>query len=344
MNYEDNDMQDSDPKSIYESLLRLAFENPRAARAEAEGLLRCEESVLSSVLALVAGPGNGRLRQLIANAAASEQDRKRLQPHLDRWLAVETDEFARRAIEEAQTTPGEKVIQEKRVPPVSDPLLVDMYRYVTGRIGHELRNALLAPQTRLLKLRSAVEQIEDADAQSSMGSLVSQLEDDFAMVGRICEFNPSGEYFAIRSYVLCDWIKAMNTDYALRYNAIDVCFDGNPDAHKARVLGSHHLLRTVFWNLWVNSHQATGDPCKIRVRADLTGSRLTVTLLDTGEGFPDQLDPLIFKDQVSTKSPHRGRGLLEVQHAMGELQGHAHLVRQASGELRVALTFPLEVR
>ena len=100
----------------------------------------------------------------------------------------------------------------------------------------------------------------------------------------------------------------------------------------------------VFWNLWVNSHQATGDPCKITIFADIVGPNLTLIMLDNGDGFPEQLSTVAFKDHVSTKSPHRGRGLLEVQHAMEALHGKAHLVRQVSGELRVCLKFPREVQ
>jgi signal transduction histidine kinase len=327
---------------IYDGLRRLAVENPRAARQKIEQLLNDDAGILEAVLARMSVAGEGRLRQLVANAVRSEDHRQRLQEHFAKWLTIETDEFARRAIETAQSRTAVILTKQTAPQPTADPRLVDMYRYVAGRVGHELRNALLAPKTRILRLRQTAQQIDDANLRSSIDSIVAQLEDDFAGVGRVVAFQPDDEHFAIRTVVLCDWIENMNASYAQKYNRIDLTVDDRTPTRKARVLGSDHLLRTIFWNLWVNAHQATGDPCRIRLELEMTEDLLNVTVHDNGEGFPDELVGLAFDDQVSTKATHRGRGLLEINDAIERLHGHAQLARQRSGEHRVRLSFPRE--
>ena len=344
MNYEDNAMRESDPESLCDELRRLAFENPRAARVKVEELLRSDDSQLFGVLRCASGPGNGRLRQMIANATRTESDRIRLQEYFGQWLEVETDEFTKRAVEHAQRGEHIDTAMVCSSVPACDPLLVDMYRYVTGRLGHELRNALLEPKTCILKLRGAIRELADDALRASMQSLLEQLEDDFARVGRVCEFEPTDDHFAIQSIVLRQWLESMNTQYGKQYQAIGLTFEGSPDALKARIRGSHHFLRMVFWNLWVNSHQAANGPCRITINMEVTGDNLSVVVTDNGPGIPDRFDGLAFKDQISTKSPDRGRGFLEVQHAINELHGSAFLARQPSGELRVALRLALEQR
>ena len=85
-------------EDLYEKLRHRAVEDPREARRAFLELLDSGGPALDDFLGRIASPGNGRLRQLVANALRSDRDRERLAPHLIVWQEIETDEFARRAI------------------------------------------------------------------------------------------------------------------------------------------------------------------------------------------------------------------------------------------------------
>src|SRR5581483_3023665 len=153
---------------IYQVLRRLAAENPRAARQRFEELLNGDATIVEAILVRMAAPGEGRLRQLVANAARTSSERSRLAPHFTRWLTVETDEFARRAIGVALDTPRTLPKRATTGQSLVEHPLVEMYRYVADRMSHELRNALLAPKTRLLQLREYAEQMGDAVLRSDL--------------------------------------------------------------------------------------------------------------------------------------------------------------------------------
>jgi signal transduction histidine kinase len=329
--------------AIYQALRRLAAENPRAARQRFEQLLTGDAAALEAVLVRMAAPGEGRLRQLVANAARGSSHYSPLATHFTRWLAVETDEFARRAIAAALDTPPAPPKRAAPGQPLVERPLVELYRYVADRMSHELRNALLAPKTRLLQLREYADRMGDVVLRSDLQALLAQLDDDFLGLGRVVNFEPDDPYFAVRPLSLCDWVEGMNGEYARRYNRVELHVEASPADRRVRVLGSDYLLRLVFWNLWLNAHQATGDPCKIRLVVECIAGRVGVLVLDGGSGFSSEMAEIAFQERFSKNGPHRGRGLLEVQEAVQQLQGQAQLVEHRPGELRVKLSFPISV-
>jgi signal transduction histidine kinase len=254
---------------------------------------------------------------------------------------VETDEFARQAITLALDTDQRPSRRDPLGQPLVEPHLVEMYRYVADRMSHELRNALLAPKTRLLELREYAERIPDITLQSALKALLAQLDDDFLSLGRVVKFELNDAYFAVRAIQLCDWVEAMNREYARHYNRIDLHIDASPSARKASILGSDYLLRVIFWNLWLNAHQATGDPCKIRLIVECAGNRLEVLVLDGGSGFTVEMMSIAFHERFSKSGPHRGRGLLEIQDAVQRMHGRSELIKHRPEEYRVKVSLPI---
>src|SRR5262249_5577186 len=86
------------PENLYERLRHLAVEDPREARTVFLQLLDSGGHALDHFLGQISSAGDGRLRQLVANALRNHRDRERLAPHLIAWHEIETDEFTRRAI------------------------------------------------------------------------------------------------------------------------------------------------------------------------------------------------------------------------------------------------------
>ena len=91
-------LNDQSTNLAYEELRQLAAQNPRAARRRFEELLDAPGDAIDGLLLRMAAPGEGRLRQLVANIARTRSDRERFKQHFSRWVENETDEFAKRAV------------------------------------------------------------------------------------------------------------------------------------------------------------------------------------------------------------------------------------------------------
>lgn len=324
-----------------EGLRRLVRQNPKEARRQVQALLAGDAGGRTAFLAGLGGVGDGRLRQCVANAVIAEPS---LLPEaaesMQRWLETETDEFARRSIASAlQQAGGNRRPAQKAG--LIDPALVSAYRYVSDRLAHELRNALLVPQGRLGELRELISALGDDQARARILACLGQVGDDFQEVGRLAVSNPDDEYFRFRPVAILDWIDRMKGTYAKRYCALGFEPVGAQAALGAKVVANDYFLRLAFWNLWLNSHQAVGNACRISIEFSLDAGKLRLVVLDNGPGFRPDAVGVAFHDRFSKNGDHRGRGLLEVQDAVEQLQRTAELVKHASGTYRVALVLPV---
>jgi signal transduction histidine kinase len=326
---------------VVEMLRGLVRQNLKEARQQVRAMLAGDPTERDALLSALGGVGDGRLRQCVANVVIADQSLLQVtMASLQAWLAAETDEFARKAIASAlQQSPTVKRSSQKAG--LIDPSLVAAYRYVSDRLAHELRNTLLIPQGRLGELHALISGLSDDQTRARIISCLGQLGDEFQEVGRLAVSNPDDEYFRFRPITILDWIERMKGAYAKRYSALGFESLGSPIALATKVMANDYFLRLTFWNLWLNSHQAIGSACKITVEFSTDAGKLRLVVLDNGGGFRADAVGVAFHDRFSKNGDHRGRGLLEVQDAVEQLQGTAELVKHASGTYRVALTLPV---
>src|SRR5215467_6149323 len=83
---------------LYETLRRLAVEDPREARRVFLWYLDSGGSALEQFHEQISSSADGRLRHLVASALRNNRDKERLAAYLIAWHEIETDEFAKRAI------------------------------------------------------------------------------------------------------------------------------------------------------------------------------------------------------------------------------------------------------
>ena len=86
---------------LYEKLRHVAVEDPREARSLFLQIFDSAGSALDQFLDRISSPADGRLRHVVTSALRNSRDKERLAPYLIAWHEIETDEFARRAIEAA---------------------------------------------------------------------------------------------------------------------------------------------------------------------------------------------------------------------------------------------------
>lgn len=334
-------MSGASADGVYAEVRELAARDPRDAREHFCRLLDGDAPDLEEVLRLAAAPGEGRVRQLIANSVRTRPDKTRLVPHLISWLKDETDEFAKKAIVAALENVDLRSLGGAQESPIADMQLVDTYRYVRDRLCHELRNALMRPRAHVIRLRDALGDLGDPELRGRLRESIGQLDDALQSVGRIVELDCGDDFFTIRPIQICEWLTAMNADYASKFTALALTLDGPGSRLGLRVLGSDYLLRTIFWNLWMNAQQAVGGDCRLRVTVVAQGGLAKLVVSDNGAGFSKDFAEVLFRERYSSKGTHRGEGLLQVLDAAQRLRGRASLVADPSGAYRVSIELPI---
>lgn len=329
-------------ESLYECLRRLAVEDPKEARRVFLARLQANSNDLPEFLARLARPNESRLRQVVANAIRAHPEKGRLVPDLLRWRAAETDEFTRRAIEGALADVDITDIRTSRANErIAVPgQLTAVYRYVSDRLRHRMRNTMLSAQAqanRLTKLMAG-------DLRAEVQATIAKLTDAMVSLGRELEATDvDPEYFKQRSIVLADWLQQLNLRYGSQYAPMTLRL---VDADKApiRVFATNYYLDTIFWNIWMNAQQAVGAGCEIMVHFKITDQEVELLISDNGAGFSPELKDVVFLEVYSTKNHGRGRGLMEIQDAVERIGGHVELYEISPSEYRIRMRFPLDLQ
>jgi signal transduction histidine kinase len=329
-------------EALYERLHMLAIEDPKQARKVFLEAFESGSEELSALFVALDRPSEGRLRQVVANALRNHPEKTRALPQLFRWRDAETDEFTRRAIDGALSDVDQRSVRAGRPQQnIGGPSEVgDVYRYVADRLRHRLRNIMLSAQAQTARLRRLTGTNADADVQT----VVAKLDDAIISMGREVEATDvDPAHFQQRSVLLADWLREMNLRYATRYSPINLRLI-NMDGASIRVFANDYLLETVFWNIWLNAHQATGPNCDIIIEFGRNGKQLELRISDNGQGFSNELRDVVFQQIYSTRGGSRGRGLLEIQDAVERLGGHIELYEASLSEYRILIRLPVDLQ
>src|SRR4051794_14602135 len=146
---------------VFARLKALAATDPRQAREVLGRVLDDASADIEPLLRGAASPGEGRLRQLIANTLRVRGEQARWLAHLQAWREIEPDEFTRRALDAALEGVRRPAKPAERRPSLVDRHRLEAHRYVSDRLKHQLRNALMEPMGRLIRLRGQVDSLEE---------------------------------------------------------------------------------------------------------------------------------------------------------------------------------------
>jgi len=338
---------DVDARALFDKLRRLAAERPSDARAEVARLLDGRPKEFQDVLFLISAPSEGRLRHIVTNSIIERPERVHVVPVL-KWYSTETDEFTkkalRRVIDICKISTSEPATASKAEFPIVDAQFSEAYKYVSGRLEHRIRNALLGPDTVILLIKHSLSKSTNVSLRVDIAKLVDQLEEEFRRVSRIVEFDIEEEHFQMRSILIYDWLLSMNAAYAQKYATIALHINASDECKQVGVNASQQLLEEIFVNLWSNAQQEVGKNCEITINMEMRGPSIRFTVIDNGDGFSIHARDAAFKQAYSGsrhRRGHSGRGLLEVNDAVGRLHGTARLV-EVDRRYRVMIELPWE--
>jgi signal transduction histidine kinase len=329
-------------EKLYDRLRKLAVEDPKTARAVFLEAFEANDNDLGELFDHLRKPGEGRLRQVIANAVRAHPQKNRLVPELLSWRDTETDEFTRRAIAGALAGVDASALQvpKSSAPEALPREIIDAYRYVSERLKHRLRNTMLSAQAQACRLRATTTN----GAAPEMQVTLAKINDALLSLSRELEATDADpQHFEQRSIALGDWLRQMDLRYTSRYSSVNLKLI-NADSPDNRIVASDYLLEIVFWNIWLNAQQAAGTNCSVTVLFETAGNELILKILDNGQGFSRDLKDIAFQQMYSSRTPGRGRGLLEIQEAVERLSGRIQLFEEKPSEYRLLIRLPLEAR
>lgn len=326
-----------------DDLRLLAASDPKQARIAFLAVLNGNCPELSSVLESISGPSDGRLRQMVATVYRTNNDATVLKEWLQKWQTLESDEFTQNAISTALATREPE--DATALPTTSQPAsMVASYRYVADRLCHRVRNTMARPSSQLMRLERIVKRIEDPAIKDELAQVLATLEQGFSRIARNVEFDTDDGYLAWDSYNIIEWLEKSASRFEAQFGKGSLRVACAPEVRRTTVRATPFLLDTVFGNLWSNAIQAVDADCVINFHcaSDAESARLEIMSIDNGEGFDDRHIDAVFQQAFSTKSPRRGRGLLEIADAINRLQGDVHLSPDADGKSRIKICLPLE--
>ena len=326
---------------VSELRVLVASDPKRARTAFLEILETCERDV--ELLRLLSGPGDGRLRQMVATVFRAGKHMVLLQPWLEQWIQLEPDEFTKNAIASALALHSPKPESNtQNVLHVSDAVV--SYRYVADRLCHRVRNAMANPSAQIFRLESVIGRITDPAVKSDLVTILGGLESGFDRISRCVAFETRDDYLTWQSISLVSWLDRADIDFIGQYGHATQSITCDPVVRQARIHASRFLLDTIFGNVWTNAIQAVAGSCHIEFQCsvDPQANNLFITVIDNGNGFDQQDMDTAFLQMYSSKSRHRGRGLLEIADGVNRLQGNVRLVPDGQGLIRLQIRLPME--
>ncbi len=338
-------MSRSDPPDIGEhaDIRWLVASDPKRARQHFQRLLTEGGEPVRRFLSTASRPGDGRLRQMVATVYRTEPAASILEAWLTEWLAVETDEFTRTAVENALASRAPTPVRQ-RGSRGSPEQIVEAYRFVSDRLCHRIRNAMALPNAQLKRLTELIDQLPETNHRTDLQETVVAIQGGFVKIARNVEFNTDDHYLEWDAIAPIEWLSANERSLRERFGSARLVIRGHNTVRHARVRATPFLLETLFGNLWTNAVQASESPRSLELECavDAPKREVLMVILDSGPGFSDAHLDDAFRQMFSTKGQSRGRGLLEIADAVARLQGAVSFVRRGEGDHRVSITLPLD--
>lgn len=226
---------------------------------------------------------------------------------------------------------------------------------VARRLAHEIKNPLtpiqLSAERLEMKLTGKVAPAEQALLTRSVKTIVDQVD---AMKRLVNEFRdyarlPAAE---LKSLDLNGLVREVLSLYV--HDHAQARVEANLDAQCPPILGDAQQLRQVLHNLLQNAQDASesaareGEPQPVVVKTQWleASSRVRLSMVDSGTGFPDNILKRAFEPYVTTKDKGTGLGLAVVKKIADEHGTRVDIAnRLVDGQLvgaQVSLSFSID--
>ena len=213
---------------------------------------------------------------------------------------------------------------------------------VARRLAHEIKNPLTPIQLSAERLKHKLaDKLDKPDLEilkRSTQTIISEVAAMQNMVNAFSDYARAAE-FTLQPIDLNDLLREVLALYDSPALAIKLDLaSGLP-----QVMGDKTQLRQVIHNLLQNAQDALAEvpSPSIRVRTEVHGNHIQLSIQDNGSGFPEQLMTRLFEPYVTSKPKGTGLGLAIVKKIVDEHSGIIRVENVKPHGACVSISLPL---
>jgi len=234
---------------------------------------------------------------------------------------VETTERKRiqRKIEEYASQMEE--LARQRAKELSNSERLAAIGQTAGMVGHDIRNPLQAIAGELFLAKEELESLPDSDSKSCLRESLLSIEQNLFYIDKIVADLQDYTKPLKPNREIIDIDKAI--EEALLIVTIPDNLQVNIDTHACHAFSADmSMLKRILINLIQNAVQAMPNGGTLRIDAECKDkdNKVCISVQDTGEGIPEEVQGKLFTPLFTTKSKGQGFGLAVVKRLV-EAQG-----------------------
>ena len=263
--------------------------------------------------------------------AKSLQKQKDLQSKLE-IKASEVEEYASRMED----------LAEERAQKLKDSERLAAIGQTAGMVGHDIRNPLQAMISELYLERSDIESLPDGEAKQNLQESISSIEENVFYINKIVAdlqdfarpLNPKKEHVEVEQAIK----DALNIVKVPANIVVKVTTQNNLPLLNT----DSTMLKRILVNLIQNAVQAMTNGGNLTIETTSEKQQIKITIQDTGEGIPQQVQAKLFTPLITTKSKGQGFGLAVVKRMTEAIGGSISFETQESKGTIFTVQFPTD--
>jgi PAS domain S-box-containing protein len=289
--------------------------------------------------AIIERPDGSRI--LVASTSAPLTDSK---DEIIGSVAIFEDITEKRGLEEklAKYTHHLEEIVTQQVEQIKNAERLSAIGQTAGMVGHDIRNPLQSIVGELYLSKNEIESLPDNDSKSNLRESISNIEESLNYINKIVDDlqdfaeppKPHLEEVEVENIILDvlsanDFPDNINVDYSM-------------DEENTKLLTDSAYLKRILTNLISNAVQAMPDGGNLSIKVNREGSKVIVSVKDTGQGIPHEVKERIFTPLVTTKPRGQGFGLAVIKKLTEALNGSVKFESEIGKGTQFTLEFPFE--
>jgi PAS domain S-box-containing protein len=208
-------------------------------------------------------------------------------------------------------------------------------------VGHDIRNPLQAITNELYLTNKEIESLPDGDTKDSIQQSLHSIEENLFYINKIIldlqdfarPLNPKKEQVN-----LANAVKDVMMMVAIPNDVKVVVYC--PETLTLLAVDPT-MLKRILVNLAQNAMQAMPKGGDLTITATNNDKQITISIQDTGEGIPKDVQPKLFTPLVTTKSKGQGFGLAVVKRMTEAMDGTVTFETEEGKGTKFILTFPV---
>jgi PAS domain S-box-containing protein len=206
-----------------------------------------------------------------------------------------------------------EALAEERAKQLSQAERLAAIGQTAGMVGHDIRNPLQAIAGELYLCKGEIEAVPNEETRKNMRESLQSIEQNLYYIDKIVAdlqdftkpLNPTWENVSIER-VVEEALLMVNIPNNLQVN-ISIQ-QGFPI-----LKNDHAMLKRALTNLLQNSVQAMPNGGNLKITAQHSNDKAEISIQDSGEGIPPEIQSKLFTPLFTTKSKGQGFGLAVVK-------------------------------